>query len=472
MNKQFGKDFTTGSIPRHLLKFLLPILLGNLVTTGYSIVNAVWVGRLLGGDAMGAVGASFPLIMIVNALISGMTTAAAILIAKYYGSKQTEKIQKAVNCSWTIALAAIVAITTAGIIWAEPLLRALHTPEALLGMGASYLRITFAGVAFMYISTLIVSILRGIGDTATPMIFMVLSTVINAILDPLLIIGIGPFPAMGLNGAAVASLAAVGVATLSGYLYIRRKYHGMPVNFTALDFDRRVVWEIVKLGLPAFVQQALISVSAAVVVTLVNGFGATATDAYSVASRVDSIAIMPAMAMFMAVSTLTAQNIGAGKPERIKGIFKWGVAVNVAVVALVSALVVFFSSGVMHLFVNDTQIVAKGTQYFAIVGASYVLFALSFVTNGIINGAGKTTVTMVFSILSLCAIRIPLAIILSGTSLGLQGIWLAVALSFASTAVMSMGYYFTGRWKRSRENRKTIIEEKDPDEGRALAEEA
>jgi len=169
--------------------------------------------------------------------------------------------------------------------------------------------------------------------------------------------------------------------------------------------------------------------------------------AYGITSRIDSMAIMPAMAVFMAVSTLTAQNLGAKKIERIKGIFKWGVILNSVMILIISLLVVVFSKSIMHIFVSDKKIISIGVNYLVIVGSSYILFAISFVSNGIINGSGKTIVTMLFSFISLCLIRIPLAWVLSGTSLGIKGIWIVIAISFAITTAMSLGYYFSGKWK-------------------------
>lgn len=397
MDKKFGNNFTTGSIPRQLLIFSLPILLGNLITTGYSIINAGWVGNLLGGTSVGAVAVVFPVMMLLIALISGGTTASSILIARSYGSNNNNMIQKVVNNSWTVGLVVVLLVTLFGFLSSGCILRIMGTPAELLKQATSYLQISLLGFAFMYLSNLVVSILRGIGDTTTPMIFMILSTIVNAVLDPLLIAGIGPFPKLGLNGSAVASLISTALATISGLLYLKRKYRGLPINLKRLELDIKMIATIVKLGFPVFIQMSLISISTAFVVIFVNEFGAKAIAAYGVTSRIDTIAIMPATAVFMGISTLTAQNIGANKFERIKGIFKWGIMLNTAVILTISLLVVVFAGGIMKLFVNDQKIIDIGANYLAIVGSSYILFAISFVSNGIINGAGKTNITMLFS---------------------------------------------------------------------------
>lgn len=453
MDRTFGRDFTTGSIPKQLLIFSLPILLGNLITTGYSIINAVWVGNLLGGSAVGAVAVAFPIVMLLVALISGGTTAASILIARFYGSKEPDRIQKVVNNSWTVGFAVVLIVTMAGVFAAGRILQIIGTPPELLEMATDYLRITLYGFVFMYFSNLVVSILRGIGDTTTPMIFMILSTLINALLDPVLILGMGPFPKLGLNGSAVASLVSLGLGTLAGLLYCKRKYEGLPINFRKFEFDLEMISTIAKLGLPIFIQQTLISVSSAFMVFFVNGFGTHSIAAYGVTSRIDSIAILPAMAVFMAVATLTAQNMGAGKPERIGSIFRWGLILNSAVIFVISVGVVGFSKTIMHMFVSDQTIIDIGANYMKIVGSSYILFAISFVSNGVINGAGKPIVPMLFSFLSLCVVRIPLAWLLSKTALGITGIWFVIVLSFATTTILSLAYYYSGRWNNLREVR-------------------
>lgn len=446
MNEKFGKDFTKGSIPKQLLLFSLPILLANLITTGYSIVNAAWVGNLLGGNAVGAIAEVFPVMMIMVALISGATTAVSILIARYYGSDEYESIQKIVNSSWTLGLLVIALVSVTGYILSGSIMEMIGAGPELQEPAAAYLRITFITFIFMYLSNLVVAILRGIGDSITPMIFMVLSTVINAVLDPVLITGAGLFPGMGLNGTAYASLISMGLATISGLVYIKKKYKRLPINLTRLELDKAVLGTIIKIGFPAFIQQSLVSIGSAFVVSFVNGFGMAAIAAYGITNRIDSIAVMPAMAVFMAVSTVTAQNIGANKFSRIKDIFKWGIVLNTIMILVISALLIIFSGNIMNLFVRDKDIISIGVDYLAIVASSYILFAVSFISNGIINGSGKTVVTMVFSIVSICIIRIPAAWVLSCTSLGIKGIWVAIAVSYACTTVLSLIYYFSGRW--------------------------
>ncbi|WP_438445045.1 MATE family efflux transporter [Gorillibacterium sp. sgz5001074] len=446
MKPSFGKDFTTGSIPRHLVRFALPILIGNLLATGYSIINAIWVGKLLGKDAVGAVAVSFPIFLGTVALCSGATLASSILVAKAYGAKDHAVIQRVVNHSWSIALILILTVTAGGYLLSDSLIRLMGTPEEIQSLAAGYLRISFVGFAGLYLSYLVSSVLRGVGDTVVPLLFVILSTVVNAVLDPVLIMGLAGLPELGLNGAALASLIATVLTTVMGILYVKRKYKGEPIHPTRLEFDGKAVAEILKLGLPSFVQQMLLSMGYAFITVFVNGYGAAAIAAFGVASRLDSIVAMPAIAMMMAASTLTAQNLGAGKGERIKDVLKWGIVINIPVIVVVSAVCVSFPEAVMRIFVREQDVISSGVDYLRIVGAGYLFFIFFYVSNGIINGAGKTVSTLIISFISLCVIRIPLAALLSHTSLGLRGIWAAIVISFAVTTASSLLYYASGRW--------------------------
>ncbi|MPM87312.1 Multidrug export protein MepA [bioreactor metagenome] len=330
----------------------------------------------------------------------------------------------------------------------DVLLNLLGTPDEIMTLARGYLKIMIINFAGLYLSYLISSILRGIGDTVVPMIFVIASTVINAVLDPLLILGIGPFPKLGLNGAAYSDLIATGLMIVSGLIYINYKYKKTPVNPSKLLLEKRTVVEILKIGLPSFVQQMLISLGYAFIIIFVNRFSAVSTAAFGIANKIDSIVAMPAMAMMMAASALTAQNIGAKQPEKIKDILKYGILINIPVILIISVICMLFPQAIMHAFVKDADVIQMGVNYLRIVGAGYIFFSVFYVSNGIINGAGKTISTMVLSFISLCVVRIPLAGILSHTSLGVNGIWIAILISFAASTVNSLLYYFYGRWRK------------------------
>jgi Na+-driven multidrug efflux pump len=196
----------------------------------------------------------------------------------------------------------------------------------------------------------------------------------------------------------------------------------------------------------------------AFITVFVNGFGDNAIAAFGITTRLDSVIVMPAVAIMMAASTLTAQNIGRGTPEKIREVFKWGIVINIPVVLVISLLCLIFPSAIMGIFVKDSAVIQSGIDYLRIVGGGYLTFAIFYVSNGIINGAGRTMTTMVISAISLCLIRIPLAGLLSHTSLGVRGIWFSITISFVVSTVISLLYYYSGRWIRSCAKKQSFFE--------------
>ena len=451
MDKEFGRDFSKGSIPRHLLAFSIPMLLGNLIQIGYSLINIIWVGHLVGENAVGAVGISFPILFILIGFAMGITLATTILVSQYYGARDYEMVKKVVNNSFSWPLIVGVVLTFACILSRNFLLGLIKTPPENFAMASSYLRIMLLSFILTYMGFLISSILRGIGDTVTPLIFMAMGVGLNAILDPFLIGGFGPFPRLGLNGAAYATLISQIAALILGFTYLNWKNHLVAFHPRRLIFDRRLTFLVFKIGIPSIIQQSLVSIGFMFVTTFVNSFGSAATNAFGAVGRVDMIAIMPAVSMSMAVAALTGQNLGAGKPERVKEIFKSGVVMTSSITLFISLMVVFFSKLILTLFGlgEDAKVMEIGMTYLRIVGSSYLFFAVMFISNGVINGAGHTMITMAFSLLSLWLVRVPVSWWLSKTSLGITGVWIAIALSFLTTMIVSLTYYFSGRWKKS-----------------------
>lgn len=442
---------SVGSIPKHLLRFSIPMLIGNLIQISYSIINTIWVGHLVGENAVGAIGVSFPVFFTLLGLSMGLSMASTILIAQYYGAKDYAMVERVVGNSFSLALIAGTILTIASLLLSDFLLRLMDTPPENFAMASSYLKITIAAFILFYLGFLINSILRGIGDAVTPLVFMSIGIGINAILDPFFIGGWGPFPSHGLNGAAYATIVSQIIAVGISIVYLNRKNHVVAFNIKKLTLDKHITLLLFKIGFPSIIQQSLISISAMFVSTFVNSFGAAAANAFGAVLRVDMFAFMPAMSMSMAVATLTGQNLGAGRPERVKRIFKSGVMMTSSITVLISIIVVTLSRPILIMFGlgEDARVMEIGVAYLHIAGSCYIFFAIMFISNGVINGAGHTIITMIFTLLSLWLIRVPMAWFLSRTSLGINGIWIAIASSFFVTMVVSLGYYFSGRWKKS-----------------------
>jgi putative MATE family efflux protein len=447
-NGRFGRDLTVGSIPRHLLAVALPMLLGTLINTGYAIINTIWVGKIIGEAAVGATAASFPVVYIFIGLASAATIATSILVSQYYGAKQLDMVERTVNTSFSIAIIFGTLLTVSGVLLTDRILGLMGTPPEVFRLASPYLKISMGGFVLMFLSFLTTSILRGIGDTKTPLLFMAAGVAINAVLDPLLIIGIGPFPKLGLNGAAIASVFSAACALLMGIVYLNRTSHVVAFRPRRLALDRHITLMIIKLGFPSMIQQTLISMSSAVVTSFVNSFGASAIAAFGASMRIDTVAFMPSMAFGMATSALAGQNLGAGKVDRVDQLFKSGAMMSSAIAVFFTVCEVSFPRQLLSMFLNDPRVIDTGVYYLRIVSLANIPFAIMFVSNGIINGAGHTFVTMLFTFISLWLLRVPLAAMLSKTELGLVGIWIAMTASVTFTMGVSLAYYASKRWQK------------------------
>lgn len=448
MSRSGATDFTVGSIPKHLINFSIPMLLGNALQALYNTVDTFWVGRYLGSGALAAVSVSFPIIFILISLVIGITMATTVLVSQYYGAKNEAMVKRVIGNSITMLSVGAVIITVLGIALRTPILRLMNTPPELIKDASGYLVIILAGIIFTVGYNVFGAILRGLGDSKTPLLFLVYSTVTNIILDPLMILGVGPFPRMGINGAALATVIAQAVSVVLAIRHLNRNHHLVKIDRETFGFDGHLVGQTFKIGLPSGIQQMLISFGAAAVMSIINRFGTVAVAAYGVGARFDQFANMPAMSVGLAVSALVGQNLGAGRDDRVKEIVRTGVLLAGAVALTAAAIFLIIPAPLVRLFNNEPLVVEAGVRYLRIMALSYVPFAAMFVVTGVMRGAGDTIPPMIVSLLSLWLVRVPLASFLS-QRMQVSGVWTAIVISSLIGLSLATGYYFTGRWKKA-----------------------
>ncbi len=445
---RFTHDLTTGSILRHLVMFSLPMLAGNLLQVAYSFVNAIWVGKFLGTTELAAVTVSFPIFFVLMALAGGLTMATNILVSQYMGAKQWPQVRRVVQSSTLLIGLVSLGLLGVGLVCIPSLLRLMGTSDAVFGMAVGYMRLLLFTMPASFGIFLLASLLRGAGDSTTPLIFQVASVLLNAALDPVLMFGWLGAPKLGLNGTAVATVISALLALVALALYLQRRRHPMAPDWAHLSVDWPTWGQTFRLGLPTMVQQSLISIGMVVVVGIVNRFGDAAVAALGAGGRIDQLAFLPAMTLGMAVSTMAGQNIGARRFDRVQQTFWWGVALSGGLTLLATFVAVTWPRTLLSWFVNDPAVITYGVDYLYIVGSLYLLFAVMFISNGVINGAGHTLVATLISLVSLWAVRVPLAVFLS-RHLGVQGVWWAMPAGFAMSMLFSLGYFASGRWKKS-----------------------
>jgi putative MATE family efflux protein len=438
------RDLTRGNETRQIILFALPMLFGNIFQQLYTMIDAWVVGRYIGTDALAAVGTSFPVVFLMLSLIMGVTMGSTILVAQYYGAKDFKKVRATVDTAYIFLFFASLAFTLAGIAAAEPILRLMKVPEEILPGASTFLKITFAGMLTTFGYNAVSSILRGLGDSKTPLYLLIASTIINAALAVFFVAVLG----WGIAGSAWATVIAQAASFLGAILVLNRKNEFLRLSIKELVFDREIFGHSLRIGLPTGLQQTMVAAGMMALASVVNGHGAATMAAYGIAVRLDTFASMPAMNLSAAVSTFVGQNLGAGKPERVRRGHLSAVLVGAAISVATSALVILFGAPLVSIFTFDPEVIAIGARYLAIVGAFYILFSTMFINNGVMRGAGDAMIPMINTLLALWLVRIPLAYLLSGPlGLGADGIWWSIPAGFLVGCIFSTWYYLTGRWK-------------------------
>lgn len=442
-------DFTRGSIPRHLIMFSIPMFLGNLLQALYNTVDSIWVGRFLGPQALAAVSVGFPVIFALVALIMGAAMAMTTLVSQYYGAKRQDMVVKTIGNSLITLTVLGLIVSVIGVVYRGELLSLINTPPDIMEQASGYLGVFLSGLIGMFWYNGISAILRGLGDSRTPLKFLAYATVINIVLDPLLIFGLGPLPAMGVKGAALATVIAQGISSLLALRYLFQSSGLVTLNKEFWIIDWSLIGLIFKIGLPAGLQHTLVSLSSLAVGAMVNRFGSTVVAGFGAAARIEQFAFMPAMSISLAVSALVGQNLGAQKEERVKDSVKWSGILAIAINFVVSLAILFIPTLLLAPFTKDTGVLEAGALYLRYLGYAYIPFALMFTLGGVLRGAGDTVTAMLLTLISLWVIRVPLAAYLSvNPYLGVKGIWLAIVISIYTGLIINYLYYRTGRWKK------------------------
>jgi putative MATE family efflux protein len=439
------KDLTVGREGKIIFLFAIPMLLGHILQQLYSMVDSAIVGKFLGKEALAAVGASFPIIFTLIALIVGIASGGMVVISQYFGAKDMEKVRKATETIYIFIFVASIVLTVGGLLLVDPIFRLTKLPLELLPMAKTYINIYISGIILVFGYNGTAAILRGMGDSKTPLYFLVFSTIANIGLDLLFVLVFG----WGVAGAAYATLLSQGGALIAAMLYLHRNHEVISFNFRQWTFDWEIFRACFRIGLPTGLQQTFVALGMVALFSIVNTFGTNVVAAFSAAGRIDSVATLPAMVFAQALSSFVGQNIGAGKVDRVRKGLISTLLMSWAASIITTVILIVFRSYVMHIFTNDseTEVIRIGGEYLTIVTSFYLVFATMFTFSGVMRGAGDTLIPMFITLLALWLIRIPVAYFLSG-KVGEIGIWWAVPIGWTAGMIMSFLYYRTGRWKR------------------------
>ena len=446
MDKRKGNtDLTEGKVWKVIVRFALPLLVGNLLQQFYNITDSIIVGQFLGKEALAAVSASFFIYYFIISLVIGVGSGTTVVISQLFGAKQYQKVQLAFSSFFIFMLVGGIILSIAGIIFAEPVFRLTNTPEEVIPQAVAYFRIYIGGTFLFVTFNSIISILRGVGESVRPMLFILITTVLNIAFDLLFILVFK----WGIEGAARATVVSQGIGMCIALAYVNNTHPLLSIKKQDMLFDWKLFKESLKIGLPTSVQQCAIALGLIALLGIVNSFGTNTLTAYGAAGKIDTIITQAILTLSGALAAFCGQNIGAGRLDRVKKGVQFTMYMNIALGLLTFAAVYLFGNEMMRIFTKDIDVVAIGKEYLLIIGGFFIVHGALNVYNGALRGAGDTLFPMITSLVCLWLIRIPLAYYLSSW-LGRNGIWWAIGISITIGLIVTFVYYKIGFWKRRR----------------------
>lgn len=448
MSNHIGKDLTESKVSSTLITLLVPILLSNTLNVVYNIVDSIWIGNIIGPLGLSAVAVSFPITLMMGSFAFGVNMANGVIVSQYYGAKDYNTVSHVIKVSTTLGVIILFTVGSLMFIFAKKILIIMNTPKDALDMAVIYLRITIIGLPFAYSYFFISSILRAVGDSVRPLIFLIVSSIVNIILDPILIKGFFIIPAMGLKGAAIATVISQCISVLISTSYLKIKNSFIKINPFIFTFDINITKKIMKLAIPISSNQFIVAFGWLIITRLISSFGDAASATVAIVNRVESLFIMPIGALGNAVMTMSAQNIGANKFDRVKEIFKNGVVIGIIISSVMSIFSIVNPYLLINMFTKDLEVFEYSKSYIYTIMPIFIFYSIMFVCNGVINGAGKTIVIMIFSTSTTLILRTILAYALS-EKFALVGIWASMGICYIINTLFSLYYYKSNKWQKN-----------------------
>lgn len=427
-----------------LLLFALPMIFGNLFQQFYNITDSVIVGRYVGEQALAAVGASYSITNVFIAIAIGGGIGSSVVISQFLGAGNLPKMKTAVFTTLINFLAVALLLGIFGALFNDRILHWVNTPEDIFSDAAMYLAIYFFGLPFLFMYNVEASIFNSLGDSKTPLYLLIFSSLLNICLDMVFVIYFGK----GVFGVAVATLIAQGAAAMLSFCLLMRKLKSYGSGERYAFYDREIAASMVKIAIPSTLQQSIVHMGILLVQSVVNSFGSAALAGYSAGTRIESLSIVPMLAMGNAMSTFTAQNIGAGKMERVKAGYKMCYVTVLSTGLALCIMYQLFGGAFVHLFLEggSGEAYSVGLAYVKFLAFFYSFIGLKATTDGLLRGAGDVAAFTFANLVNL-SIRV---IVTNGFApvYGIQVAWMAVPMGWAANYLISFSWYLTGKWKR------------------------
>lgn len=443
------QDLTTGSVPKKLITFALPLLFANLLQSFYSIVDMLVVGRTVGETGLAAISNASIISFIINSICIGITMGGTVLIAQFKGANNKQGQSETIGTLFGVALIASLIITVLGLLVYRPLFRMLSVPAVSMRDACEYMKIICYGTVFVFGYNAVCSIMKGFGDSKSPLYFIAAATVVNIMLDVILL---GPF-GMGTKGAAYATIFSQGASLLISIIHLKRK--NFVFDFKAQHFaikrDKLIV--ILNVGLPTAIQMAVVNISYLLITGMLNHFGVSVAAASGVGLKVNTFAGMPCWAIGQAVTAMAGQNTGANDVERVKKTTKIGLCLNVMITLIVIIFVQLFARQIIMLFnPANPEVIEDGILYLRICcGMNSLIYAVMYTFDSFAIGIGSANVAMINALLDAVIVRIPVSWLLAFTAnVGFPGIYIGQAVSPLLPAIVGLFYFRSRIWESNR----------------------
>lgn len=449
-------NMLTDSPGKSLFFFALPMILGNLFQQFYTMADSIIVGRLVGEEALAAVGASYSLTTVFIMLAIGGGIGASVITSQYLGAGLYQKMRTSAYTALLSFLAVSILLSGIGLLLSGNILAGLNTPENIMEDAMLYLRIYFLGLPFLFMYNILSSIFNALGNSHTPLYLLVFSSILNIVMDLLFVGGFS----WGVAGAAAATVLAQGLSALIAFgvlmktlkTYGKRQeiQHGAEGERTGI-YDITMLGSMIKVAIPSMLQQSIVSIGMLLVQSVVNGFGSSVLAGYTAGTRVESICIVPMIAAGNAVSTFTAQNLGAGKPERVKQGYKAGVKMVVGFAIPICLVLTLFHDGIIRAFLetgSEEAAFQTGTAYLSFIAFFFVFIGLKAITDGVLRGSGDVVVFTLANLINL-GIRVTFAFTMAPV-IGVQAVWISVPIGWATNFLISFVRYLSGKWSKKK----------------------
>lgn len=414
--------------------------MANLLQVSYQLIDSLWIGNLIGANALAAVSLSGTVLFTVLSFVIGLNNAALTILSQQKGRDSGEGLRHYLNAFVVLLAGMSIGLGVIGFIFAEPLLRLVGTPEEIMPMAVAYLKINFIGMLFLFGYNFIGTALRSVGDSKSPLYFVAIAVGLNTVMDPLFISVFN----WGVEGAAYATIISQGAAFFIGFFYIRRK-RILPFTRPAVP-AKREVFDILRLGIPAGLQMSVISAGILAIMSVVASFGPAVVAGYGAAQRLDSLIMLPAQALGTAINSMAGQNIGAGQWDRVALVTRYGFFYNLAIMFVIAAILYIFAEPAVRLFLKEEEAVEFGTQYLRGVAFFYPFLGINFILNGTVRAAGAMFQVLILNILSFWVLRYPLTYLFAEWY-GQSGIALGIGVSFVISSSFAFLYYRYGKWR-------------------------